>query len=150
MMRFLWKSVVSLVVATTCSACGSDGSVKRSTEGVESFVQIAPDGESKAFVWRPKAGSELGATVSTVYQLWIQDLHHTKEEQLILTADKTHGFRLVWTGPTELQVCYVDGQIFDFRNVFSAITQDMPKAHSVEIILQKVATLESCGVKAES
>jgi AraC-like DNA-binding protein len=93
----------------------------------------------------PESSGQLGATVSTFYQVWIQDLHHTQKEQLLLNADKTGGVRLIWVGPRELRICYVTAQISAFRNFFVVATRDMPEVQSIEIVLKKVTTLNECG-----
>ena len=58
--------------------------------------------------------------------------------------DKTTGFRLAWTGPQELQICYVKAQISGFRNFFTVATEAMPRVQAIEIILKKVPALGEC------
>jgi hypothetical protein len=138
----LLASCVVVITAVCTSACGDRDA--RSAEGVEQLTSVAPDGESKAFVWLPETSGFLGATVSTWYQVWIKDLHRDKDEQLILDADKTTGFRFVWTGPRALRICYVQAQISQFRNFFVVTKEGSLDIYEVEIELKKVPMLSQC------
>jgi hypothetical protein len=149
MKRMIFKVWTCLMVSAACSACGSQPA-QRSAKGVEQSSAIAPDGERKAFVWLPESSGYLGATVSTFYQVWIQDLHHTRAEQLLLNADKTEGFRLIWTGPRGLQICFVTARISQFRNFFVVATQEMPEVHHIEINLKKVPSFDDCAAASQS
>ena len=137
-----------VMIAVACSACGDR--TARSAKGVEQLAQVAPDGVSKAFVWLPETDGYLGATVSTFYQVWIQDLHRDKEEQLLLNGDKTSGFELVWTGPRELRICYVKARISSFRNFFVVAKRDSPDIYEVEIELRKVPRSGQCQENSDS
>jgi hypothetical protein len=145
MMRTSSRAWLLLPMAVAVSGCGPH-SVERRGEGTELSSARSPDGQSKAFVWMPQSDGGLGATVSTYYQVWIQDLQHDQSEQLLLNADKTTGLRMVWSAPTELQICYVEAQISRFRNFFSVFTRDMSHVYSVEIVLRKVPRLMDCQV----
>jgi hypothetical protein len=142
--RWVKMYLVALIGAGLLGCTGP--SDVKPTKGVEKYSKLAPDGERKAYVLIPESSGYLGATVSTVYQVWIQDLHHTKDEKLLMTASETSGVSLAWSGPLELQICYVKAEITGFRNFFTVATQDFPDAPNVEVLLKKVAKLDECGI----
>jgi hypothetical protein len=123
--------------------CGADRS-KRSENGIEQGAVLSPDGATRAFVWKPTMGEALGATVSDVYELWLKGVRDIKDEQRILTADKTSGFELRWRAPRYLDVCYVEAQIFGFRTSVNLISVESQTSYDIEVELKKVGSLNEC------
>jgi hypothetical protein len=123
--------------------CGADRS-KRSESGVEQRSVMSPDGGTRAFVWKPTMGEYLGATVSDVFEIWLKGVRDIQDEQRVLAADKTTGFELRWRGPRYLDVCYVEAQIFGFRNSVNLISVELQKSYNIEVELKKVDALHEC------
>ncbi len=136
-----WLCVSFLMVLVT-GGCGNrhDDELPK---GHEVMAKAAPDGPGRAVVWMPQLGA-LGATVSQPYQVWMQSLQGEKETRLVFEADKTDGVQLGWTGPTELEICYVAAQITRFQNFFVVATENSPQIYRVEILLRKVPKLDDC------
>jgi hypothetical protein len=140
-MSHRWAGISLLILGTTIGSCSHQDKLPK---GREMLSRAAPDSASRAFVWLPELSGALGATVSQPYQVWIQSLQGGRDTRLVLVADKTHGFHLGWTAPTQLEICYADAQILQFQNFFIVATEDSPTIYSVEIVLKKVSRLDEC------
>jgi hypothetical protein len=92
----------------------------------------------------PTMGEYLGATVSQVVEVWLKGVRDIKDEQRILAADKTTGFELRWRGPRYLDVCYVEAQIFGFRNSVNLVSVELQTSYNIEVELKKVSKLDDC------
>ena len=98
-------------------------------------TQTSQDGQIKALIWSPDLSGSVG--ISQPYEVWVQRLPRGKKE-LISSADKTDGIRISWKSPNELDICYVDARILQFRSYFWA------DDHEIEIMLRKVQQLNDC------
>ena len=117
---------------------------------------MAPDGLSRAFVWVPKMGSVLGATLSQPYEVWLEGrkgemVRGMKGQQgemvreMVFQAIRTDGVCLAWRAPRELEICYESGtHIGHFNNLFVVAEEHSPDIYEVEIILRKVQKLSDC------
>jgi len=141
-LKNLTTVLVTLLILNV-TGCGGDRS-KRSHNGVEQGAVLSPDGATRAFVWKPKMGEYLGATVTDVYEVWLKGVRDIRDEQRVLSADKTTGFELRWRGPRYLHVCYVQAQIFGFRNSVDLVSVEMRTSYDIEVELRKVDRLSEC------
>jgi hypothetical protein len=117
--------------------------------GHEVMSMTAPDGYSRAFVWKPDASG--GATGSQAFQVWIQYLRADKDKmignnvrRLVFENERTNGVKLAWKTPRELEICYGPSIIFRFLNTFEYYEKHNKQGYEVEIILRKERTLADC------
>lgn len=141
MIKILLRSYLLIWFLLMLAGCGI--SADKLPAGKEESSQTAPSGLSRAFVWIP-ALSELGATVSQPYQVWMQSLQGEKLMTLIWEADKTDGVRVSWKTPDVLEICYGKAQITRFHNYFISVEQNSPQIYEAEIVLKRVAKLGDC------
>lgn len=134
---------ILLVLNVLGCGVGVDRS-KRSDKGVEQRSVPAPDAATRAFVWKPTMGEYLGATVSDVYEVWLKGVGDINDEQRVFVADKTTGFELRWRGARHLDVCYVEAQIFGYRNSINLVSDKSRRSYNIEVELKKVGSLSEC------
>lgn len=103
----------------------------------------SPDGRFFATVVAPNLGA-LGATISQPYQLWLTS--GDGESRLIIEADKASGLKAIWRSPVQLEVCYADAQILQFRNRFFSISRSgaLPTGTTLEITLRRASRWSDC------
>lgn len=82
--------------------------------------------------------------MSDVYEVWLKGAGDIKDEQRVLAADKTTGFELHWRGPRYFDVCYVEAQIFGFRNSISLVSDNLQRSYNIEVELRKVGSFSEC------
>lgn len=86
----------------------------------------------------------MGATISQPYQLWLTSAEG--ESRLMIEADKASGLRASWRSPLQLEVCYADAQILQFRNRFFSISRSgaLPSGTALEVTLRRVPKWSDC------
>lgn len=133
MTRLIFLSLCAL------SLLGCYGWPDRPSAGVAVSEKVSPNGISKAFVWAPQQGG-LGATVSQPLQVWIN--HGGRG--MVFEGDKSNGLRIRWLSDSTLEICYSRMQITKFRNEFVDVNEGSPEIYSIEVVLRKVESLDSC------
>lgn len=140
MLTVLLVAVASLV----CSFLRERGD-HAPPRGKEHVRKVAPDRLHVAFLWLP-AREGMGATYSQQYQVWIEQLHGSREKRIVLSADKTNWIGISWATSSQLHVCYMGAQISAFRNHFTVVVRsgDVTILDDLEVVLRKVISEAEC------
>jgi hypothetical protein len=140
-MRRLLATVYVLAFVLVIAACGNQPA--KLQKGLEMGSYTAPDGQSRAFIWKPEGSSAFAATNSQSYQVWLQYSKSDTQPSLVLEADETDGVFVVWRGPSELEICYGPAHIYRYDNFFDRADQQS-QLYRVEILLRHVSSLSDC------
>jgi hypothetical protein len=141
---------------TSCSVAVSNNLESRDTpeKGIEIASALSPDQTFKAIVWLPTLEGGLGATVSQPYQVWLEVVRKKRDgktkSSLVFSADKSSPMHIRWISKSELEICYVEAQIFHFYNLFNDIV-GLPSNDETnrittkgEVVLRKVKRIDDC------
>jgi len=139
-MRLL-ATVYVLSFALTIAACSNQPD--RLKKGVEVGSYAAPDGQSRAFIWKPVGSGALASTNSQAYQVWLQYTKGDAQPSLVFEGDETDGLFVAWRGPRALEICYGPAHIYRFDNFFDR-ADPQSQLFRVEIVLRHVSSLYNC------
>lgn len=154
----MWKMAVtdkivlslSVVLALLLSIGGCVDKTPPRKNGRELQSAVSHDETLRAVLWMPEQSGPFGATVSDLYQVWLESFPSATNQLLVLEADKTAGMQLSWTKMDQLEICYSDAQILNFRNRYATLDSNSLDVHKTEIVLRRVDALSNCGVSTEA
>lgn len=122
-MRLLGLAVAMVALA----ACGFNG------YGGNDKIDMEAVSEDKG-VTATVIRSEGGATVSSVFRVYVQGAHAGKKSE-VFRADRVQGLRILWSGEKLLMIHMVCGRVFAYRNFYDS-AQDGRLVRRVEVKLE--------------
>lgn len=116
-------------------------------QGQQITAVLSPDQAYTARVWRPDIDG-LGAAMPQPYEVWIENKR--SELKLILKASRTAEISIKWLSARELEICYNDAQIDEFRSPYRDFDRTMKydlrseEDRTTNVILRRVTQFDEC------
>jgi hypothetical protein len=115
-----------VAMAILFAACGRP-SLKEITRG------SSPDRQFDAVLVEVQLG-ELGATVSTPYQVYIVPTGGKTFDYPTMKGSQFEGLRLIWKDPRFLEIEYSKGQIYSFQNFKDPRKGNLPSTVEIRLV----------------